>query len=114
MKVRAISNFDYEGGHYTQDQILEVTEEQAQFLSGVNAVVILEDDGEPLDDQSKLEEEDETAPLVDPAVTVPTQPPAPEATPSVPTPEGTTEEQVAAVLAATEASSTQPPVEPVV
>lgn len=41
VKVRATSNFEYLGAKYTQNQLLEVSEEQATFLVKCEAVVVV-------------------------------------------------------------------------
>lgn len=51
-KVKAINNFHYQGLDVKQDQVLSVSKEDADFLTGegVSAVVVIEEDAPAADE----------------------------------------------------------------
>lgn len=108
---KALSNIKRDGEQFAAGAIVEIVDDVEAAALIVDGVL----------QEIKEEAEEHTGPLappsdgpvppvnppapISPAPVVPTEPVAPS-TPSVPTPAGTTQEQVLAALAATEASST--------
>lgn len=112
-KVKALSNFNYAGYDRAQGDVFDADEEQLAFLTGegVNAVQVVEDEAEEEAPAESAGTEETPAPEA-PLVAEQPAPAKPKEETPVPTPEGTTADEVAAVLDEVAVSSTTSKDEP--